>query len=84
VKNTSLHLIRHGPVENPQNIIYGRTDLPLSRSGVLHIESTAQRLIEQGIRPTAIVSSPLRRADETAKIFADAYNIPREHIAYSI
>lgn len=82
MKNTTLYLIRHGPVENPQNIIYGRTDLPLSPSGVSHIENTAQKLKEQGIVPTAIISSPLRRADETAKIFADGYGIPHKHIAY--
>src|SRR5258706_15445823 len=71
----SLYLIRHGQVENSNNIIYGRTNFPLSTEGRNQITNFAQQLQAEGIVPKALWSSPLRRAEETAKIFADVYGI---------
>lgn len=73
--DTAQYLIRHGFVDNPNNIIYGRTDLPLSLEGRYQITFLADQLFQQGIIPDAIWSSPLKRTDETAQIIAKVYGI---------
>lgn len=69
-----LHLVRHGHVENPERIVYGR--LPgwrLSEEGRRQAEAAAERLRE---RPIALVhSSPLERAMETAAVIAAARGV---------
>lgn len=65
----TLHLVRHGKVENPAGVIYGR--LPgynLSELGIKQAEAAAAHL--EG-RPIGTVwASPLERAQETAEIIA--------------
>lgn len=61
----TLHLVRHGEVENPKGVIYGR--LPgynLSERGQEQAEATGRHLSDSPIG--AIWSSPLERAQETA------------------
>lgn len=67
-------LVRHGEVRNPDHIVYA--DLPgfgLSRSGERQATLAADRLSSEPVR--AVVSSPLRRAWETAGIIALAHGI---------
>ena len=68
---TRVHLVRHGHVENPRRIVYGR--LPgwrLSAEGRRQAAAAAERL--RG-RPIAHVhTSPLERAKETAAVIAAA------------
>ncbi|MEJ7628031.1 MAG: histidine phosphatase family protein [Nocardioidaceae bacterium] len=62
---TTVHLLRHGEVENPEAILYGR--LPgfhLSALGVEMAQRVAKTLVDRDI--TFLVSSPLERAQETA------------------
>ena len=69
---TKLSLIRHGHVHNPDNIFYGR--LPrfrLSDLGKRQAKSVAQVLT--GSRLTAVFSSPMLRARQTAKEIIDRY-----------
>jgi broad specificity phosphatase PhoE len=62
---TTVHLLRHGEVHNPQGILYGRsTGYHLSERGLKMAERVADRIGERDI--THIVSSPLERAQETA------------------
>ena len=62
---TIVHLVRHGEVENPQRILYGRLpDYHLSAAGKEMSEKAARALSTRDI--TYIVSSPLERAQETA------------------
>jgi broad specificity phosphatase PhoE len=66
---TTVYLIRHSDVENPQSVLYGHLDgFPLSDLGRRRAEALAERLAESGIR--RIVASPLERAQETARILA--------------
>jgi broad specificity phosphatase PhoE len=61
----TIHLVRHGEVENPKGLIYGR--LPgynLSERGMKQAREAGQHLA--GRRLGAIWSSPLERAQETA------------------
>jgi len=73
---TSIYLIRHGdydelvdgkPVENPG----------LSAKGIRQVELLRDRLAGAGeIKADAIISSPARRASETAEILAPALGVP--------
>lgn len=62
---TSVHLLRHGEVHNPDRVLYGR--LPgfgLSELGVAQAELAAKYLTQRPIGH--LVSSPLERARQTA------------------
>ena len=68
---TLVHLVRHGLVENPRRLVYGR--LPgwhLSAEGRAQAEAAARRL--RGREVAALYSSPLERARETADVLAAA------------
>ncbi len=71
---TTLTLIRHGEVENPLDLYYGR--LPgfgLSEKG--HRQALAAAQLLKGAHPAAIFSSPLLRARQTAKILIENLSI---------
>lgn len=74
---TTVYLIRHSDVENPQSVLYGHLEgFPLSDLGRRRAEALAERLADSGIR--RIVSSPLERAQETARIIAERLPEPVE------
>lgn len=71
---TVVHLLRHGEVDNPGGILYGR--LPgyhLSDIGNLMAERVGQTFKDHDI--THLVSSPLERAQETARPSAKALGL---------
>lgn len=73
--STTVHLLRHGEVHNPAGVLYGR--LPsyrLSDLGVRMAEVVADRLRDHDI--TLIVSSPLERAQQTARPLAELLDLP--------
>jgi broad specificity phosphatase PhoE len=66
---TTINLVRHGQVENPGGIVYGR--LPgfhLSEIGKRQAEASAARLADADL--ALVWSSPLERAQETALTIA--------------
>lgn len=70
----TIHLVRHGEVENPKGIIYGR--LPgfhLSERGRRQAAAAAEHL--KGASVGAIWASPLERAQETARFIADVHGL---------
>ncbi len=72
---TIVHLLRHGEVENPDHIMYGR--LPgwhLSALGRGMAERVAKRISDRDI--VHLVSSPLERARETSAPLAEALGLP--------
>jgi broad specificity phosphatase PhoE len=72
---TVVHLLRHGEVENPSGIIYGR--LPgyhLSAAGRLMASAAAEFFAERAVG--VIFSSPLERAQETAGPVAERLGLP--------
>jgi broad specificity phosphatase PhoE len=74
VTRTVVHLLRHGEVDNPRHIMYGR--LPgyrLSDAGREMAQRAAAVLLGRDV--TYVVSSPLERARETAEPVARAYGI---------
>jgi len=67
---TIVHLLRHGEVENPAGIIYGR--LPgyhLSANGRSMASAAADFFAERAV--VALFCSPLERAQETARPVAE-------------
>ncbi|TFV76880.1 histidine phosphatase family protein [Blastococcus sp. CT_GayMR19] len=72
---TVVHLLRHGEVHNPTKVLYGR--LPgfrLSADGEAMAEKAAAWFAGGDI--THLVSSPLERAQQTARPLADALGLP--------
>ncbi|MBK9475030.1 MAG: histidine phosphatase family protein [Tetrasphaera sp.] len=72
---TVVHLLRHGEVDNPGHILYGR--LPgyhLSDLGRRMADLAARHLSDHDI--VHLVSSPLERAQETAAPLAAAHELP--------
>lgn len=68
MEKTTIFLVRHGIKEKAIG------DVPITPEGVVQAQLTGQHL--NGLSITAIVSSPLRRAVETAQYIAAAQNIP--------
>ncbi|MDA2810757.1 histidine phosphatase family protein [Nocardiopsis sp. RSe5-2] len=67
---TVVHLLRHGEVENPDRILYGRLpDFHLSDAGLRMAERAAGWFDGRDI--AALYSSPLERAQETAAPLAE-------------
>ena len=69
-QRTVVHLLRHGEVDNPTGILYGR--LPgfhLSELGRRMAERAADALADRDV--VRVVASPLERAQETARPLAE-------------
>jgi broad specificity phosphatase PhoE len=75
--STIVHLLRHGEVNNPQGILYGRSrGFFLSERGQAMADRVAERIGDRDI--TRIVSSPLERAQQTAAPLAKARGLDVE------
>ena len=70
--DTRIFLIRHGDLENPEQIIYGGT-ISLSELGKEKMRKLGSFLREKGIVPDAVVSSPFLRAMQSAKEIMSNY-----------
>lgn len=71
---TTVHVMRHGEVFNPEKVLYGR--LPgyhLSDRGRRQAQAAADWLAGHDI--VYVVASPLERAQETAKPIADSHGL---------
>lgn len=72
--HTVVHLVRHGEVENPGGVLYGR--LPgfvLSKAGRAMAETVARALAGRDV--VLVRSSPLERATETAQPIAAEFGL---------
>jgi broad specificity phosphatase PhoE len=72
---TIVHLVRHGEVDNPAGLLYGRLpDYHLSDLGREMAERIAEHFEERDV--VHLRSSPLERAQETAAPIAEALGLP--------
>lgn len=72
---TKICMTRHGETDwNIAQILQGWIDVPLNETGRRQACELAESLAHCGF--SGIVSSPLRRAAETAEIIADAWRLP--------
>ncbi|GAA1868333.1 histidine phosphatase family protein [Pseudonocardia ailaonensis] len=71
---TVVHVLRHGKVHNPEGILYGRIPgYHLADEGRAQAEVVAEYLADNDI--TAVVASPLQRAQETAAPIAQKHGL---------
>ncbi|NLU70259.1 histidine phosphatase family protein [Streptomyces sp. HNM0574] len=71
---TVVHVMRHGEVENPDGILYGRlSGYHLSELGRQMADRVAEHLAERDI--THVSASPLERAQETAAPIAKTHGL---------
>jgi broad specificity phosphatase PhoE len=74
-ERTTIHLLRHGEVHNPEGVLYGRLpDYHLSALGREMAERAATALAGRDI--TVVTASPLDRAQETAAPVGAAFDLP--------
>lgn len=76
-ETTVVHVLRHGEVYNPEQVLYGR--LPgyrLSETGEAMALAAAEWLADKDL--TRVVSSPLERAQQTAAPIAGKLDLPIE------
>ena len=74
-ERTVVHLLRHGEVDNPGKVLYGR--LPgfrLSTTGEAMASAAAEWFAGKDV--THLVSSPLERAQQTAAPIAERLSLP--------
>lgn len=72
---TKIFFVRHGEVNNPNKICYGRLPgFSLTSQGEKEIIKTSQQLSKNKI--AAIYSSPLLRTKQSAKIISNILHLP--------
>jgi broad specificity phosphatase PhoE len=73
-QTTTVHVMRHGEVHNPDKVLYGRLpDFHLSERGRRQAQSAADWLARNDI--VYVVASPLERAQETAAPIAESHGL---------
>ena len=76
---TTLVLVRHGETDwNRERRFQGHADMPLNDTGRRQARELADALRDEGL--TAVYTSPLRRASETAGIVADRLGLEAEEL----
>ena len=76
-ERTTVHLLRHGEVHNPDGLLYGLLPgFDLSQAGRQMAEQAAAALAGHDVG--YLVSSPLQRARQTAAPLAAAFGLPVE------
>jgi broad specificity phosphatase PhoE len=76
---TRIHLVRHGEVDNPNGVLYGRLpNFTLSALGRQMASAAAAELATSGSDITRLISSPLIRTLQSARPFTERLNIPVE------
>ncbi|MDT0270363.1 histidine phosphatase family protein [Streptomyces sp. DSM 44915] len=73
-ERTTVHVMRHGEVANPEGVLYGRLpDFHLSDLGRRMADRVAETLADRDV--VHVVASPLERAQETAEPVAKARGV---------
>ncbi len=77
--NHEITLLRHGlSFANREGIIQGQLDSPLAEEGCQQVEALVAYWLAIGISFDQIITSPLRRARETAEIIAVSFDMTAE------
>lgn len=75
--HTTVHLVRHGEVHNPEGILYGRlAGYHLSERGRAMADALAVYFADGTHDVSLLVASPLQRAQETMEPIAAALELP--------
>ncbi|WDF32864.1 histidine phosphatase family protein [Arthrobacter agilis] len=80
MQRSTVHLVRHGEVHNPEGVLYGRLpEFHLSELGRRMADQMAgyfEQRREDGANIVLLVASPLTRAQETAQPVSEALGLP--------
>lgn len=69
-----IYFVRHGQTDwNKELRWQGRSDIELNKTGRAQAKAVQAHFLAQSIRPSAVVSSPMKRALETARSIANAF-----------
>lgn len=81
----NLYLLRHGETDwNRTGRLQGHTDIPLNQTGKMQIRQAAKELANMGVDIELILSSPLKRAFESAEIAADELSYKEDILVESL
>lgn len=73
-KTCTIYIVRHGETDwNVKQILQGKADIPLNKTGLKQAEKAAKRL--KSIKFDAAYSSDLSRAKKTTQIIAPEHNL---------
>jgi broad specificity phosphatase PhoE len=71
-----IHLVRHGEVDNPNGVLYGRLpNFALSALGRQMAQVSADELASTGANYTRLISSPLLRTLQSARPISEALKL---------
>jgi phosphohistidine phosphatase len=70
-----LFILRHGEAEQRSSSLAGDRKRPLTSSGKLEISEIAKALKIIGLKFDLVITSPLKRAYDTATIVSEVFNI---------
>lgn len=73
-KNINLYILRHGKAGKPVEAAAEDAERSLTSPGRKEVKAVAKSLSATGAKLDHIISSPLKRAEETAQIVAQAYD----------
>ena len=76
-----LYLLRHGKALDKEHFEGADADRPLSKKGQKRTREVFEQLTEHKVKPEAILTSPLKRAVETAEIAKEIFKAPIEKVA---
>ncbi len=72
--STNIYLIRHGDVDNPDNVCYGReVDVPLTELGRRQLRAIGETIKQRGDSPSAIYTSPMMRAVDSSRTITEVF-----------
>lgn len=78
---TKLYFVRHGESEaNAAGILAGQQDSPVTNNGLRQAHDVARLIREEGLLFDRLITSPLSRAYDTAKIIAEKNDLPVQDI----
>lgn len=81
-KPCRICLVRHGETAwNAERRLQGHIDIPLNTTGLSQAEATARSLARAGLRFSALYSSDLERARQTAAAITRLHALPPTHDA---
>ena len=80
----SLYLVRHGvAIDREHPDCPAETERYLTPKGMDKTRDAAYGVAELGVKPDAMLTSPLLRATQTAEIFADVLDYPSKKIVHT-
>lgn len=70
-----LYFLRHGLSGDREAWQGDDQERPLTKKGILHMKRTAKAFRKMGVKADAVLSSPMKRAVQTAKIAAKTLDV---------